>query len=73
MKLLLEYGADIKRTLSATKNRLTVLMIACERGEYEIVKYLNDLNVPIEKKGKMCKFTSHLSILFIHICTFCHK
>ena len=51
---LIEKGADPNKKLNATCEGLTCLMIACQRGYFDMVKYLVYHGSRMEMKGVHC-------------------
>ena len=54
VKVLIKYGADIHKQLTASKDKRTPLMLASEQGELETVKLLISHKARVEEKGKTC-------------------
>lgn len=52
VKCLIKHGVDVNKKLSAGKNKLTPLMIACAMGNMAIIKVLIKEKARIEEKGR---------------------
>ena len=65
MKSLIKHGADVHKTLGASKNKASPLMMACYRGNLEIVKFLHKHNALIEQRGILFLFVCLVFVLFL--------
>ena len=51
-KALIKHGADVNRQLSAGKDKVTPLMLACQNGNLDIARLLVQHKAQVEQKGK---------------------
>ncbi|KAL5008431.1 hypothetical protein ScPMuIL_014012 [Solemya velum] len=53
VKILLKYGVDVKKPLSAGKNRCTPLMLAASKGYLDIARLLVQSGAVVEQRDKL--------------------
>ena len=62
-KALIKHGADVNRQLSAGKDKVTPLMLACQNGNLDIARLLVQHKAQVEQKGKITPLKDIPSIL----------
>ena len=55
VEALLDCGADVEKPLSATKNKVTPLMLACQRGNLDMVKLLHTRGAKLDGEEDFCQ------------------
>lgn len=63
LKILLKHGVDVNKSLSASKGKLSPLMIAASKGNLEMVRLLVQNGAVIEQLGEKIAYKLEFMIV----------